>query len=103
MKLQPFLRKKVGYQKRYFFEGDCWQQLQNIWFGAVTKQLNKTLADLLEDDLNKIPSIICMSTKIENILCCIEKEFGLMTNYAKGHGSIFENWMQTYHPTSYLY
>ena len=61
------------------------------------------LTDLLEDDLNKIPSIFCMSTEINGLLCCIEKEFGLTANYAKGHGSIFENWMQTYHPTAYLF
>ena len=50
------------------FEGDCWQHLQNIWFGAVIKQLSKTLTDLLEDDLNKIPSIFCMSTEIDDLL-----------------------------------
>ncbi len=86
-----------------FFEGDCWQHLQNIWFGAVIKQLSKMLTDLLEDDLNKIPSIFCMSTEIDDLLHCIEKEFGLTANYAKGHGSIFENWMQTYHPVAYLF
>ena len=29
------------------FEGDCWQHLRNVWFGAVTKQLSKTLAEIL--------------------------------------------------------
>ena len=86
-----------------FFEGDCWQHLRNIWFGAVIKQLSKMLTDPLEDDLNKIPSIFCMSTEIDDLLRCIEKEFGLTANYAKGHGSIFENWMKTYHPTAYLF
>jgi hypothetical protein len=57
----------------------------------------------LEDDLNKIPSIFCIFTQIDDILRCIEKEFGLTTNYAKGHGSVFENWMQMYHPTAYIY
>ena len=85
------------------FEGDCWQHLQNIWFGAVVKQLSKMLTELLEDYLNKIPSIFCMSTEIDDLLHCIEKEFGLTINYAKEHGSIFENRMKTYHPTAYLF
>jgi hypothetical protein len=33
----------------------------------------------------------------------VEKEFGLNANYAKGHGSMFEKWMHTYHPTAYLF
>ena len=61
------------------------------------------LTDLLEDDLSKIPSIFCMSTEIDDLLHCTEKEFGLTANYAKGHGSIFENWMRTYHLTAYLF
>ena len=61
------------------------------------------LTDLLEDDFNKILSTFCKSTEIDDLLCCIEKEFGLTANYAKGHGSIFENWMKTYHPTAYLF
>ena len=86
-----------------FFEGDCWQHLRNIWFGAMVKQLNKMLTVLLEDDLNKIPSLFCMFAEIDDLLHCIEKEFGLTANYTKGHGSIFENQMKTYHPTAYLF
>jgi len=33
-------------------EGDCWQHLRNIWFGAVIKELGKYLADELSDDLD---------------------------------------------------
>ena len=50
-----------------------------------------------------MPPILRMSTEIEDLLRCIEKEFGLTANYAKGHGSMFEQWMRVYHPTSYLY
>jgi hypothetical protein len=38
-------------------ESDCWQHLRNVWFGAVSKQLNLTLTDLLADDLAAIPSL----------------------------------------------
>ena len=85
------------------FEGDCWQHLHNIWFGAIIKQLSKWLANILEDDLKKIPAIYCNSTEIEDLLCCTEKEFHSNANYAKGHGSLFEKWMHTYNPTPYLY
>ena len=82
-----------------FFEGYCWQHLQHIWFGAVIKQLSKMHTDLLEDDSNKIPSIFYMCTENDDLLPYIEREFGLTANYAKGHWFIFENCMQTYHPT----
>ena len=65
------------------FEGDCWQHLRNIWFGGVIKQLSKILATILEDDMTKIPSIYCITTDIEDLLRCIEKEFGLNANYYK--------------------
>ena len=53
--------------------------------------------------MTKIPSIYRITTDIEDLLHCIEKEFGLNANYYKGHGSLFEKWMLTYHPTAYLY
>ena len=62
------------------FEGNYLQHLQNAWFGAVTKQLSKTLAMVFEDDLGKILLIICMLTEIDDLLQCIEKEFSLTAN-----------------------
>lgn len=43
------------------------------------------------------------STEVEDLLQCVDKEFGLSANYAKGHGSIFETLMQTHHPNAYLF
>ncbi len=60
-------------------------------------------SDVLENDLAKIPSILCMSTEIDNLLQCVEKGFCLTANYAKGHGSMFEQWIHVDHPTTYLY
>ena len=85
------------------FEGNCWQHLHNIWLGTVIKHLSKSLADILKDDLGKIPAIYGIFAEIEDLLCCIEKEFGCNANYAKGHRSLFEKWMHKYHPTAYLY
>ena len=85
------------------FEGDCWHHLRNIWFGAVIKQLNKSLSGLWEQDLDDIPNIFRVCADINDLLRCIEKEFGRTANYAKGHGSMFEEWMRTNHPGAYLY
>jgi hypothetical protein len=84
-------------------ESDCWQHLRTVWFGAVSKQLNHSLANILTEDLKDLPSIYCFSTDIEDLLRCVEKEFGLPANYAKGRGSHFEQLMHSYHPQAYLY
>ena len=111
----PFLQNMIQHIKDHgskdglspddvrIYEGDCWHHLRNIWFGRVTTQFSKTLANLLQDDLAKVPAILCISTEINDLLQCVEKEFGFNANYAKGHGSMFEKWMHTYHPTSYLF
>ena len=51
------------------FKGDCWQHLRNIWCGDMIKQLS--------NDISKIPTIYCITTNVEDLLHCIEKEFGL--------------------------
>ena len=59
----------------------------------VTKQLSKTFAEVLNNDLTKMSLILCMSIEIDDLLSCIEIEFGRTANYAKGHGSVFEQCM----------
>ena len=49
------------------FEGDCWHHLQNIWFGTVIKQLNKTLLDLWAEDLEDVPAIYRVCTDIDDV------------------------------------
>ena len=90
MRLKNFLYRTDSQLTIDIFEGDCWQHLCNIWFGAAIKQLRKSLASLLEDDMGKFPAIYHISTEIEDLLCCNEKEFGHNANYIKGHGSHFE-------------
>ena len=84
-------------------EGDCWHHLRNIWSGVVVKQLNKTLSDLWADDPEEIPSIYRVCADIDDLLRCIEKEFGRTANYAKCHGSLFEEWMRIHHTGAYLF
>ena len=49
------------------FEGGCWQHLINVWFGAVTKQVSKTLAEVPENDLAKMPCILRISTEVDDL------------------------------------
>jgi hypothetical protein len=39
------------------FEGDCWQHMRNVWFGAIIKHLSGWLEKHLAFDLEKIPHI----------------------------------------------
>ena len=52
-------------------------------------------------DLEKIPYIYRVSTSIDNLLHCIEKEVSKTANYAKGHGAFFEHYMKMFHPGVY--
>ena len=85
------------------FELDCWQHKRNVWFGAVIAHLSKYLTELMADDLNSFPSVLRMSTDIEDLLRCIEKMLGGTAQYAKGCGAMFTEWMLRFHIGVYLY
>jgi len=38
------------------FELNCWHHIRNVWFGAVTNKMSKTLQEVLADQLSEIPS-----------------------------------------------
>ena len=84
-------------------EGDCWQHLRNVWFGAIAKGLNEHMTEILAEDLKELPAIFHIGLDIEDLMRCVEKLFGLPANYAKGLGSEFLQWMLKYHPGAYLY
>ena len=44
-----------------------------------------------------------MTTDVGCARIDVEKHFGQSTNYAKGKGSLFVDWMCRYHPDAYLY
>ena len=54
-------------------------------------------------DLEKIPFIYRVSTSIDNLLRCVEKEVAKTANCAKGHGAFFDHYMKTFHPGVYLF
>ena len=72
--------------------------MHDVWFGAVIKYLSGWLEKRLAFDLEKIPNIYRVSTNIDNLLHCIEKEVAKTTHYAKGHGAFFDHYMKVFHP-----
>ena len=74
-----------------------------MWLGAIIKQLGKTLHGVLECNLNQIHHTLRVSTNVEDLIRVIEKYFGVTANYAKGKGSMFMYYMNTFHPDAYLF
>ncbi len=48
----------------HIFEGDCWQHMHNVWFGAIINHLGSWLDKCLELDLYKILKFYQDSTSI---------------------------------------
>ena len=85
------------------FELNCWHHIHNVWFGAVTKQMSKTLQDVLADQLINIPLTLCIHNNIVALLCAIEKECSKSCNYDNGHEDHLHQYMRTYHPNEYFF
>ena len=59
-------------------------------------ELGAHLADVMDDDLDQIHFTLQVTTDVGDILCAIEKYFGITANYAKGKGSMcFITWSDT--------
>jgi hypothetical protein len=82
------------------YQGYCFHHLQNILVDAVELHLAGSLTKLLYNDLGIIPSHLCITCKIGDILHACNKEFAFTANYAKEYGAMFHNWMDTYQPGS---
>ena len=74
-----------------------------MWIGSVIARLDRYLSNELREDLEEIASILRVGCEITDILRAVEKYFGKTANYAKGKGSIFDYYMNTYHQSAYLY
>ena len=64
----------------------------------MTKALSLYLKDELRSDLECIDPRLRVVPNIELILRAVDKEFSLCSNYPKGHGEIFRQWMDHNHP-----
>jgi hypothetical protein len=77
--------------------------MRNVWFGVVIKHMSTWLEMCCVDDLEKIPKVYRVSTNINNLLQCIEKEVAKTANYAKGQDTFFDHYMKVFHPGIYLF
>ncbi len=77
--------------------------MRNVWFGAVIKHMSTWLEMRLAEDLQKISKVYRVSTNINNLLQCIEREVAKNTNYAKGHSAFFDHYMKVFYPGVYLF
>ncbi len=84
-------------------ELDCWNHLRNLWIEHAVKALEKEVKLLLAEDLVDIPSIYRVDIDINHILRGVDKEFAVTANYPKGHGMVFQHWMETFHPGALLF
>jgi hypothetical protein len=84
-------------------ENDCWNHLQNIWFGAVVNELTSHLDQLLKNDLDVIHPLLRVTTDPNSIFCTIETFFGETANHAKGSGSMYYDYMRMYNPNAHHY
>ena len=63
------------------YEADCWNHLRNVWIGGVVLKLGQHLAEVLSNDLEAIPFMLCVTTDVTNLGRSTEKYFGLQENY----------------------
>ena len=88
-KLRRIIVEKVG----GMFEFDCMNHLRNVWFGGVEKALTKDMNVYLRSSLEDIDPKLRVSASMSAIIRAVDKEFSLSTNYPKGHGKLFLEWM----------
>ena len=51
----------------------CWDHLRNVWLGGMTKSLSTLLGKTMREELYDIDSRIRGSTRIESVLCAVNK------------------------------
>ena len=85
-------------------EDDCQHHLRNTWFGGGIKALSKHITAFLKDHIDKIDSRLRIgSLSMEVVIRTSHKEFSLTKKYPKGHGEIFQGFMNEYHPGALLF
>ena len=66
------------------------------------ERLGQHLKTWMNSDLEEIHFSLQITTDVIQLLRAVEKYFGGNANHAKGKGSLFENWIKSYHPATYL-
>ena len=65
------------------YKADCWHHLCNVWIGGAILELGQHLAEVLINDLEAIPFMLCVTTNVTNIGRATEKYLGLQAKYVK--------------------
>jgi hypothetical protein len=101
--LMVAIEQRLREESINIMENDCWNHLRNVWFGAVIKELSSHSDEVLQDNLSEIHPILRVTTNPSNISHAIEKFYGETANYAKGLGSMYNDYMRTYNPKAHHY
>ena len=83
-------------------EFDCMKHLRNVWIGSTEKAPTSELNNILHVSLEKIDPRIRVSSSISAVIRTVDKEFSLSSNYPKGHGDLFGEWMLQCYPGALL-
>ena len=83
-------------------EQDCFHHLRNVWINVIAKAVSGFMKEYLSDSLDEIKSFLHISPYLAHIIRAYHKEFGLTSNYPKGHGELFRDWIIKHHPMEFL-
>ncbi len=72
--------------------------LINVRLGNVEKVLSTYLNALLRTSLDKIDPQVRVTASISAVISAVDKEFSLSSNYPKGHGELFREWIREHYP-----
>ena len=72
--------------------------LRNVWFGNVEKALSAHLNALLRSSLDEIGPQLRVTASVSAVIRAVDKEFSLLSNYPKGHGKLFLEWVREHYP-----
>ena len=78
------------------------QHLRNLWINGVAKAVLKFVNGFIEDSLDNISPFLCVSPDLVSVIHAFHKEFSLDTNYPKGHGDNFRDWMIKKYPNELI-
>jgi hypothetical protein len=92
--------EKTKAEKMRTHQGDCWNHLRNIWFGAGANAIAAKVKEGLADDLANFSSFERVSSEVMALVRAVYKEFHQSGDYAKGKGKKdYRVWLLKEHPT----
>ena len=101
-KTRRILVEIVGELGGVVHEQDCFHHLRNVWINGIAKKLSAFMKDYLSDSLEDICSFLRVSPDLATIIYAYHKEFSLTSNYPKGHGELFRDWIIENYPMEFL-